>query len=433
MNKDEFKEKTIKVKIDEVNINGEGFCYLEDKTKVCVKRVLKNEEVLAFKKYEKSNFINAELKEVLNPNSSRIKAKCPYYNICGGCDYQHLKTEDALKQKSEIIQKYFFDLYQGKIIVNESKQEFNYRNKVSFYVEKSKIGFQKENSNKIIEINNCLLLDESLNKVFIIFKEWLSKNKNNEINHLVVRTLNKKLIITIVIDKKPSYIEKLVEFFKSKLEENTFGIYLNFNKQKNIILSENWKHVFGLKYLEDEFENIKYKIHPYSFLQVNNEVKNNIYKLVLQKIDNQVVIEGYSGAGLLSAILSKKAKQVIGVEINKKATADADKLKELNNITNLENINGDCKSVLPVLAKKYPQSIFVIDPPRSGCDPQTLKAIKENKIEKVIYISCNPYTLKQNVKYLSDEYEITDFELFDMFPQTSNIESVVCLKRKNIL
>ena len=199
--------------------------------------------------------------------------------------------------------------------------------------------------------------------------------------------------------------------------------------QKHIILSDKWQHLFGLKYLEDEFEGIKYNIHPYSFLQVNNKVKNDIYKYVLQKIDNQIVIEGYSGAGLLSAILSKKAKKVIGVEINKNATKDADNIKNLNNINNLENINGDCKSVLPDLAKKYSNAVFVIDPPRSGCDEKTLTAIKENNINKVVYISCNPYTLKQNVKFLSDKYKITDFEIFDMFPQTSNVESVICLEK----
>lgn len=429
MNKDEFKEKIIKVKIDEVNINGEGFCFLDNGTKVCVKRVLPKEEVLVQKTFEKNNFINATLKEVLNKNPLRVQPKCPYYNICGGCDYQHLSSKNALKQKKEIITKYFSDLYNKEIKANKSQLDFNYRNKASFYVFENKVGFQKENSNKLIEIDNCMLLEPIINKALNIFKNWLIENKTKDINHFVIRTLNKKLIVTMVVEKTPKNLDKLLNCFKKEFVESSLGFYLNFNKQKNIILSDKWQHIFGLKFLEDEFEGIKYNVHPYSFLQVNNNVKNDIYKLVLQKIDNQVVIEGYSGAGLLSAILSKKAKKVIGVEINKKATKDAEKLKVLNNINNLENINGDCKTILPNLAKQYKKSIFVIDPPRSGCDLQTLTAIKENKIDKIIYISCNPYTLKQNVKFLGDEYKITDFQIFDMFPQTSNIESVVCLER----
>lgn len=429
MKKDILEENIIKVKIEEVNINGEGFCFLDDKTKVCVKRVLPQEEVLAEKTYKKNNFINATLKEVLVKSDLRVKAKCPYYNLCGGCDYQHLQSKEALKQKRDIIAKYFFDLYSGEIKTNKSELDFNYRNKASFYVFNNKVGFQKENSNKLIEIDNCLLLDPIINKTLKIFKDWLSKNNTRDINHIVVRTLNKKLIITLVVERTPINLDKLLKVFNDNFLPNTYGVYLNFNKQKHIILSDKWQHIFGLKYLEDEFEDIKYNVHPYSFLQVNNKVKNDIYKYVLQKIDNQIVIEGYSGAGLLSAILSKKAKKVIGVEINKNATKDADNIKNLNNINNLENINGDCKSVLPDLAKKYSNAVFVIDPPRSGCDEKTLTAIKENNINKVVYISCNPYTLKQNVKFLSDKYKITDFEIFDMFPQTSNIESVVCLEK----
>ena len=122
-----------------------------------------------------------------------------------------------------------------------------------------------------------------------------------------------------------------------------------------------------------------------------------LYKTVQNEIKDEVVIEGYSGAGLLSGILCKTAKHVIGVEINKNATKNANKLKEANALSNLQNINGDCKNVLPVLAKQYKNAVFVVDPPRSGCDQNTLQAIIDNNISKVVYVSCNPYTLKQNI------------------------------------
>jgi 23S rRNA (uracil1939-C5)-methyltransferase len=165
-------------------------------------------------------------------------------------------------------------------------------------------------------------------------------------------------------------------------------------------------------------------------LSLIDDVRNDIYNVVLQNVDNREVIEGYSGAGLLSAIIAKKAKKVFAVEINKNATKDADYLKKINNLTNLQNINGDCSKVLPELAKQNPNAIFLIDPPRSGCDQNTLKAIKENNTSKVIYISCNPYTLKQNLKFLSDIYNIDSIQIFDMFPNTSNIESLAFLSKK---
>ena len=213
MKKDVLEENIIKVKIEEVNINGEGFCFLDDKTKVCVKRVLPQEEVLAEKTFKKNNFINATLKEVLVKSDLRVKAKCPYYNLCGGCDYQHLQSKEALKQKRDIIAKYFFDLYSGEIKTNKSELDFNYRNKASFYVFNNKVGFQKENSNKLIEIDNCLLLDPIINKTLKIFKDWLNKNNTRDINHIVVRTLNKKLIITLVVERTPNNLDKLLKVF----------------------------------------------------------------------------------------------------------------------------------------------------------------------------------------------------------------------------
>lgn len=432
-NKDSIinNEKTFEVSIEDVNINGEGFCYINDKqTKVCIKNVLPQEEVVVEKVFEKNNFIKAKLQRVIKANKLRITPKCKYCGCCGGCDYQHLKTKDALAKKLDIIKKYFSDIYNKEIIANESKNEFNYRNKVSFYVKDNKIGLQQEGTNNLIEIDSCLILKPILNKVLNVFKFWLKEYKEKNINHIVVRTLNNSLSIVLVVSDKVKQLQELIKLLNDEIGENLYGLYFNFNNGKGKILGDKWSFVYGLKSLNDNYNGVEYQIHPYSFMQVNDEVKLLIYEKVLKEIENKVVIEGYSGAGLLSAIISKKAKKVIGVEINKQATEDANVLKEKNNLVNIENINGDCKQVLPLLAKKYPEAIFLIDPPRSGCDLETLKSLKENKISKIIYISCNPYTLKQNVKFLIDEYELEDLQIFDMFPQTSNIESLAILKRK---
>lgn len=426
-----MEKENLTLKINEVNINGEGVAYINnEETKVCVKGVLPEETVIAKKVFEKKNFINAKLEKVVEGSSLRIKPKCNFCGNCGGCDYQHISVENGLELKRKIISKYFADIYSGEIIANKSKSEFNYRNKVSFFVKGNKIGFQQENTNNIVEIDNCMLLQPILNRLLIFFKKWLKNNKEDAINHLVARVLNENLIITLVVREKPKNLQNLVDGLKKEFLNTKIGFYLNYNTSSKFILSDKWEHIFGLKNLQDNFNGVDYFVHPYSFLQVNNDVRNDIYNIVLQNVDNREVIEGYSGAGLLSAIIAKKAKKVFAVEINKNATKDADYLKKINNLTNLQNINGDCSKILPELAKQNPNAIFLIDPPRSGCDQNTLKAIKENNISKVIYISCNPYTLKQNLKFLSDNYNIDSIQIFDMFPNTSNIESLAFLTKK---
>lgn len=426
-----MEKENLTLKINEVNINGEGVAYINnEETKVCVKGVLPEETVIAKKVFEKKNFINAKLEKVVEGSSLRIKPKCNFCGNCGGCDYQHISVENGLELKRKIISKYFADIYSGEIIANKSKSEFNYRNKVSFFIKGNKIGFQQENTNNIVEIDNCMLLQPILNRLLIFFKKWLKNNKEDAINHLVARVLNENLIITLVVREKPKNLQNLVNGLKKEFLNTKMGFYLNYNTSSKFILSDKWEHIFGLKNLQDNFNGVDYFVHPYSFLQVNNDVRNDIYNIVLQNVDNREVIEGYSGAGLLSAIIAKKAKKVFAVEINKNATKDADYLKKINNLNNLQNINGDCSKILPELAKQNPNAIFLIDPPRSGCDQNTLKAIKENNISKVIYISCNPYTLKQNLKFLSDNYNIDSIQIFDMFPNTSNIESLAFLTKK---
>ncbi len=423
------EDKNINIKINSLNINGEGIAYYKDK-KLSIKYVLPNEEVLCESVFNKKNYIKAKLNKVIKANNFRKTAPCPYYEKCGGCDFQHLSYENSILLKKEIIKNYFSDIYNKEISFVASDKFFNYRNKASFLVKDGKIGFQQEASNCLVEINECLILNDKINLVLKIAKEWFKKHKNPLVNHLVVRVLNDNIMVTLVVSGIPKNIEEFKKMLTKEFNTN-YGLYLNFNTSKDKILSENWKHICGLKELNDSFKNIKYSVHPFSFMQVNNFVRNELYNKVLDYVKEEIVIEGYSGIGLLTSILSTKAKKVIGIEINKKATENANKIKKENNILNIENINGDCKNELSKLIGKYKNATFVIDPPRSGCDINTLQALKDSGIQNVIYVSCNPYTLKQNLRFLSDKYNVDEISIFDMFPQTSNCELLAKLSIKN--
>lgn len=415
------------IKIGYININGEGIGFKDNK-KVCVKNVLEGEEVCVNIKSQKNLFLNCELVKINKPSSIRITPPCKYYNNCGGCDFQFINYSNSLKIKKQILSNYFSDLYSKDIEVIASNNNFNYRNKASFFVSNGKIGFQKENSNEIVEIDNCLVVNPLINEAFLIFKKWILEDKPKDVTHIVIRVLNNKLMFVVVCKTKINNFQNLISGLKNVFLEGNFGLYENINTQSNKILSNNFIHIYGLETLETICGKIRYFIHPNSFMQINDDIKNKLYQEVLNNIDSsEIVIEGYSGAGLLSALISTKAKKVFAVEINKFASQDAEKVKKQNKITNLENINGDCKDVLKEIIKKYENATFVIDPARSGCDMETLKAIEQSNIKKIIYISCNPYTLKQNIVYLKDKYKIENMKMFDMFPQTSHTETLTIL------
>ena len=169
-----------------------------------------------------------------------------------------------------------------------------------------------------------------------------------------------------------------------------------------------------------------------SFFQVNLDIMKKIYNKVLSHVESdEIVVDAYSGAGLLSALISKKAKYVYGIEIIPEATQNANSLKINNKINNLENINGDVSLILPNLVKEINTKFtLVLDPPRKGVDDKVIKTITNVLPETILYVSCNPASLARDLKMICEGgYKISCVEPFDMFPQTNHVETFVKLEK----
>jgi len=255
------------------------------------------------------------------------------------------------------------------------------------------------------------------------------------VKFLVCRVLGSEALITIVINaEKLKHVENFAQMLKNEGIE--FGLNVNINKtNNNVILSDKFVHVCGKKELQGQENGISYPISSLSFMQVNDYIKTKIYNKALHSIDKgSIVVDAYSGAGLMSAMLAQKAKRVYGIEIVETATKNANKLAELNKISNLVNINGDCEQKLPELVDELRGEFVqvVLDPPRKGCDKRVLEAVVISNPEKVIYISCNPATLARDAKVLIDAgYSVKEVTGFNMFPQTSHVETVAIFQKES--
>ena len=243
-----------------------------------------------------------------------------------------------------------------------------------------------------------------------------------------------KAIITFVVKKKIN-----IEKYYANLQKLPIlcGLSMVVGDNDKDRLSGKYIAVNGSNALEiDEF-GIKYVVDNLGFMQVNNDVKIALYNEVVNLLDsNSIVVDGYCGAGLLTAIMSKKCKKVIGVDIVKSSINSAKDLMVKNGICNAEFYCGDFKNELPKILKNYNNICLVLDPPRQGCDKEILEKIleqnklKDTEIKKVIYISCNPATLARDLEILKQDYDITKLIPFDMFPQTRHIETLVCLHKR---
>lgn len=437
------KNDTLTLDIIDLNSDGDGVAR-HDGQVVFVPGALPEEKVETVVINTKSKFAIAKVTALLKQSADRVPAKCKYFNQCGSCSLQHLKYEKQLEFKTNEVKKALKSIAKIDYDVPacEVSSQWNYRNKMALPVNGGKIGMYRKNTHNIVEIDDCPITQTWATPLLKIVNDFIKQynvslydeqTKSGLLRHIVARSLNNQLLITLVVNGNnfPNY-DKLAEMLKEEFD--IFGLNLNINSgDDNVILSNIWKHLYGIQHLTGEAFGIEFPISSASFMQVNDEIKDKIYNKVLSLVeDSDVIIDAYSGAGLLSAILSTKAHTCYGVEIIPEATENANLLAEHNNIQNLINLNGDCSKILPKLAQTLQDKkvTVVLDPPRKGCDPKVLQTLLSVKPNKIIYVSCNPATLARDLSILQSEYIIKLVQPYDMFPNTPHCECLVLLNHK---
>ena len=189
--------------------------------------------------------------------------------------------------------------------------------------------------------------------------------------------------------------------------------------------------LYGTNYLTSNVLGVTFEVGLSSFYQVNTTQMEKLYSKVFEYLNlnkDMTLIDAYCGIGTMGLIASKHVKEVIGVEVVEEAIYNANRNKELNNITNASFILGKAEDEIQKLVETKKIDALIVDPPRKGCEESFLKAIIG--IEKIVYVSCNPSTLARDLKFLKDYYDIIEATPVDMFPYTNHIESVVSMQLK---
>lgn len=427
----------MKLDIIDMGMNFEGVARLDGKV-YFVPNAIVGEVVEAEVRKDQKKFATAQLKEVTTPSVDRVTPFCPYFGECGGCDIQHIAYDKQLELKTKLVQDTIKKVADITLTVNPTVASANtyfYRNKGAFPVGRD-IGMFEKNSHNIVPIQQCMLMNDNITIAFKIVKQFLAEQKllgydhsthTGVVKNVVVRSVNNQTLVCIVATKQLN-LTGLYERLKQELQQ--VGLYQNINKQNNsTILGQNYIFVDGIKSITLKEFDVEYQIDVASFLQVNTDIKTKIYSQVIDEIGGGIVIDAYAGAGLLSSIMSKRAKKVYSVEIVSEASKMAQKLIDKNGIKNVEVICGDCTKVVPEIVKKIKESFaIVLDPARVGCSEDVIKT--SSLADKIVYISCNPIALSKDLKVLSKTHNIEYVQPFDMFPETRHVETVVVLTKK---
>lgn len=472
------KNNSILAVVEAIGSGGEGIVRHEGVT-FFVPACLPGEKI-RFKVLKiKGNIGYGKVEEVLTPAEERAREKCPVFLRCGGCDLQHLDYNFQLVHKSATVKDALRKIGGLNVEVPTAVKSdliYGYRNKLQMPIGVDKdgnnvIGFYAQRSHRIVPVNACAIHPEWAEKLIAVIKRYMSEcavkgydeeRKTGSLRHIVAREIGGKFIITLVTAKQglPN-VQYLIDLLSEQFSDFTF--YLNLNdKDTNVIFGEEFELVHGIGVFEAEEQGIRYEAGPVTFLQVNENVRTKLYKDALKTVTgegDEVVIDAYSGGGLLTAMLAKKAKRVYGIELEKEASRCADALKEKNGLTNMTNICGYVEEKLPkVLQAEHGEKVrLILDPPRAGIARSVIKALLESGIPRLTIISCNPATLARdlgmltgrlvenekgelvkNVAYvnlldgetLAGYYEIERIQPYDMFPQTKHVETLIVLCRK---
>ena len=448
------KNKEYIVEIIDTGYKGEGIAKIDDFA-IFIPNAIKGEKIKIKILKVLTSYAFGKIIEIIEPSKNRLESDCSTYKRCGGCNLRHVKYDETLKIKQNLVQSLVNKTLKNKIKVKETigmENPYYYRNKAQFPIGKDKennvvMGVFANRTHEIIPIEECFIQNKEIQKLSKFILEFIKENdisvydetsRKGLIRHIVTKIGIKtnEIMCIIVINGKEIPKEKELTMQIIKKFPNVKTIVKNINsKNTNVIMGEKNEKIYGDGYIEDKLGEYTFKISPHSFYQVNPVQAEKLYSIGVEAANinkEDVVFDLYCGIGTISLFMAKYAKKVYGVEIVEQAIKDAKENAKINNIKNTEFIAGDTKLILDDLInnKNIIPNVVMVDPPRKGLDNRSVENILKIMPNRFVYISCNPATLVRDLAKFEEMYEIKSIQPVDMFPFTAHVEcvAVMCIK-----
>ncbi len=399
----------------------------------------------------KKSYAYGKLLELLEASADRIENDCPVFARCGGCVSRHISYEKECELKENHVKNCInrigkIDLAPQKII--PALKSEGYRNKAQYPVSQSgKFGFFATHSHRVIECNNCSLQPIEFSVICEIVERWIAKHNislyNEETHSGVLRHLylrkgektNEIMVVFVVNGEKLNHCEEIVAELLKAFPDEIRSIQLNVNREDtNVILGEKCVVLFGEDHITDIICDVRVRISPLSFYQVNRDMAEILYKKAAEygRVEGKKIIDLYCGTGTIGLSMANLAKKVIGVEIVKEAVEDAKINALANGFKNTEFICGDAADAAKELVRRGENAdVVLLDPPRKGCEKQLLQTVANDFYpERIVYISCDPATLARDSAELQGlGYILKEYTPVDLFPRTAHVETVALFEK----
>lgn len=399
---------------------------------------------------QKRKFTVSKLIKVEEKSADRVQPKCKHAAQCGGCQLQHMSYPAQLAYKQKTVDQLLKKFGKVNPIIGMTDPN-NYRNKVhsTFTSDKRGIissGMYEEYSHRVIPIESCGIQDERANAIINTVREMMKSFKMKAYNedtgvgfmrHILIKVGKRSNQIMVVLVVTNNVFPGKNNFIKALLTKHPeiTTVLMNINKaQTSMVLGNQEMVLYGKGTIEDTLCDTVFSISAKSFYQINPVQTEILYTKALEMAKftgKERILDAYCGIGTIGLIASKKVKEVVGVELNKDAVKDAINNSKRNQIKNAKFYQGDAGEFMDGMAEdKQTFDVVFMDPPRSGSDEKFLASLVKMGPKKVVYVSCSPFTLERDLKYLTKNgYKVEEMQPVDMFPMTSHVECVVGIQR----
>ncbi len=429
----------VQTTIESLSHEGRGVARIEGKT-TFVHAALPDEEVMFKFTRTHRSYDEGMTEEVIKASPMRVEPKCPHFSVCGGCNLQHMDPEEQIKFKQSVLLENLQHI--GKVEAEEILEPltgpyWGYRHKARLGVKnvpkkgRVLVGFREKFSSYIAPMESCVILHPKIGLALMDLSELIEGlTINNKVPQIEVAVGDDATALIFRVLETPSTddIEKLIEFGKEK----EFQIYIQPKGPDTVKLL--YPETAELSYkLADHGVDFYFK--PNDFTQINVDINKKMINRAIEFLDldgTEKVLDLFCGLGNFTLPISKKVKEIIGVEGDKTLVERAKINAERNGITNAKFYAADLTQ--DVTAMPWMQEIpdkVLIDPPRSGA-MDVIPQIMKFAPKRIVYISCHPATLARDAGILVNEYgyKMKKAGVMDMFPHTAHVESIAVFDKK---
>lgn len=377
----------------------------------------------------KKNFAVGELVEVLEASPARVTPLCPYFGSCGGCQLQQMNysaqleakrqwIEDALKRQAGLA-----DVVVPPVIA--SQLQWNYRRRVSLvlkpFEERFKVGYIATDNTTLLEVKQCPIFIPKEDPILLLLAKTAAS---------LIAEDDTEGKVTILKHPEKGYLWHFSFKVMPRNADQVFKDALKANPQiLGILASSRGKTIqLGTQEVIIEIEGLTFEVTPKAFIQNHPEQSLNIYNTIrasAKRLNPQAILDLYCGIGVSSLLLAKEGFSVLGIEANQEAIQLAKANAQRNHLSKERFKQGLVEQDLPQLLQQEKPSLVIVNPPREGMHADAIAALKNYPVQHLFYISCMPSTLARDIKALSPIYHLTAVQGYDMFPQTTHVETLV--------